>query len=312
MAWRLKARKGHYPLPTPVAISLLQKQIRRHLTEDALQSSLYLIETSFVKFIRRLPIIVIEDTILHPEFDKMMDILIRGSRKSYDYPEDDIIFLLNVVRDISEVRVRDSNELARRNASKSIDQNSLSDKSNALIRSLKIRASYGGMWPDKIMLWKYADLWADRFLKEEEHWFNKLREIYPERQPVDILNIEVLDKSKVLPEAIDFHCSSIIEDLMENKEAKKHTELIFGDSNEDLKKIFGGLIWHMRSKLNDRPFIWQPDRLYDEFTSELSFYKYIELFGKINHLIDKTASEIIKGFEKSANGNQVDLKLNEE
>lgn len=312
MAWRHKARKGHYPLPTSTAKSLLQKQIRRGLTKGALITAVHLIETDFVQFIRRLPIIVIEDTILHPELDKLTDILIRGSRKDYDNPEEDLTLLLKIVRDISDVKVRDSNASARRGASKSIQQSSLSDKANALIRSMKIRAAYGGTWDDKGMLWKYADLWADRFLTNEDYWFKKFDEIYPEREQVDISKIGVIEKSDIISEAIDFHCSSIIDDLADNKEVIRQIDLIFKDLDKDPKNILRELIWHFRSKLNNRPFIWQPEKLCDEFTSELSFYKYLELFGKINHLIDKRAIKIIDGFKDAVNGSQFDIKLKDE
>jgi len=286
-----------------------KKQIRRGITEGALKTAVYLIEQDFVQFIRRLPIIVIEDTILHPELDKLTDILIRGSRKDYQYPEEDLTFLLKIVRDITDVRVRDSNESSRRNASKTIQQSSLSDKASALIRSMKIRAAYGGTWDDKGMLWKYADLWADRFLNSEDYWFKKFDEIYPKREPVDISNIGVIEKSDVISEAIDFHCSSIIDDLANNKEVIRQIDIIFRDLDQDPKNILRELIWHFRSKLNNRPFIWQPEKLCDEFTTELSFYKYLELYGTINHLIEKQALKIIDGFKDAVNGSQYDIKL---
>jgi len=309
LAWRHKARKGHFPLPTPVAKSLLQKQIRRGITEGALKTAVYLIETDFVQFIRRLPIIVIEDTILHPELDKLTDILIRGSRKDYDYTEEDLTLLLKIVRDISDVKVRDSNASARSGALKTIQQSSISDRANTLIRSIKIRASYGGTWDDKGMLWKFSDLWADRFLNSEDYWFKKFEEIYPERESVDISKIGTIERSDIIPEAIDFHCSSIIDDLADNKEVKRQIDLIFKDLNQEPKNILRELIWHFRSKLNNRPFIWQQDKLIDEFTSELSFYKYLALYGQINHLIDKQATEIIDGFKDAVNGSQFDIKL---
>ena len=56
-------------------ISNLQKTIRRQLTDNALRTAMVLIEYHPVAFIRRLPIIIQEDMILHPQMDKIVQIL---------------------------------------------------------------------------------------------------------------------------------------------------------------------------------------------------------------------------------------------
>ena len=103
----LKHTKGHYCTNKSLLISNLQKCIRRSCVKPALKTALALIEHHPVDFIRRLPIIIMEDIILHPHFDRLVDLMVKASNKQAVFTNQEVDFILSTIRDLTQCKYRD-------------------------------------------------------------------------------------------------------------------------------------------------------------------------------------------------------------
>lgn len=146
--------------------SMIQKSVRRRNVDKVINLSYEMIRVSMSDFLRRLPIICLEDGLLHPCFPIVIWIMIAES-KGYRVPEFLIRICIAVLADVAICELRDSfNPLE----CKSSDLNSkqslwqIPNKScRILLFSILARQSYGGMSGDINMLYEYACLWNTRF-----------------------------------------------------------------------------------------------------------------------------------------------------
>jgi len=91
--------------------SLLQKAVRRGLRKSALKLSLQLAKNCGVQELaRRLCVVILEDTILHPDFG--LAAWAMGVGSNFNYPECVLESLLQIVADISSVEYKDELEIS--------------------------------------------------------------------------------------------------------------------------------------------------------------------------------------------------------
>ncbi len=175
----------------PVLKSMLQKSLRRREPERAVRLAVRMMCASLTDFLRRLPIICIEDVGLHPEFSCLVWLMVAVS-KGYHPPLCLLEFCLTFVTDLAVAPGRDiygpcaaqsAVHLAKDAQDPSVEEEEGSNSNSnskgvslLMLRSLPqgakrttlmallIRASYGGMRWDVSMLETYARLWASRFL----------------------------------------------------------------------------------------------------------------------------------------------------
>jgi hypothetical protein len=169
--------RQHSRLSVPVLKSILQKCIRRRRPLPAVRVAMELIDKSLGDLLRRLPVIILEDSSMHPDFGLLVWLMIAYS-KDYVLPPQLIIRVLQIVFEVascqwSDPLVRSSQEEGQDDdephgtgASLSSFQeasDSLPKSAEEMIWSILVRAEYGGMKGDIRMLHKYADLWKRRF-----------------------------------------------------------------------------------------------------------------------------------------------------
>jgi len=211
----LKHTKGHYCTNKSLLISNLQKCIRRSCVKPALKTALALIEHHPVDFIRRLPIIIMEDIILHPHFDHLVDLMVKASSKQAVFTNQEVAFILSTIRDLTQCKYRDMvDPIILAQYKKSNLDKKLSTETSCHINALRTRAKYGGMKCDMEMLEDYAAIWTVRFQSNEEYWLEFLNEQYPNTKSIDSGSIWPLKKADILLEAVDFHCSPIFHILL--------------------------------------------------------------------------------------------------
>ena len=176
--------------------SILQKNVRRRRAVAAVRVAVELARLDWTQFIRRVAVIMIEDGMLHPAFPLIVYLLIVDSKfhNEFPVPAAIIIALLAIVEEMSTTTLRDdcvynetqealaaAESLGRRIAddfggsSEDGDQQggggkkarTCHDESDgpvcATLRSLAVRAQYGGMKGDVAMFLGCASLWARRF-----------------------------------------------------------------------------------------------------------------------------------------------------
>ena len=160
-------------LPLSVVKSALQKNIRRRRPIQAAKCAFWLMRKSFTDFIRRFPIIILEDGILHPCYPHVIWFMIADS-KGYIPSQSQCTFLLTLVIQVAECNIRDPlpdfsvEEERKMNKIGTIDCDKLDPQIAMFVRAILCRARYGGMVGDVKMLVGYAYIWLERFCGERK------------------------------------------------------------------------------------------------------------------------------------------------
>lgn len=151
----------------------------------------------------------------------------------------------------------------------------------AHVKAMLLRASYGGMQGDQAMLRRYADLWQDRFAGRSgpppplpappgqfttaaaasaaaapASWLQYVHEVN-ELNSGGLVNVGLLGpmrKADIPLSAIDFHCSTIADDVQQEEEIlAAGREVVDNDADgllEGIDDAFRKVMWHFRSGVN--------------------------------------------------------------
>ena len=218
--------------------SHLQKCVRRQLTNKALKTAWHLIKMDINAFIRRLPVIMLEDVHLHESLSPIVW-LISAISKGYVIDHRQISWLLGVVSYMCETKQYDCLEnnsvIGKKNIPQLIkninEHKHINDNQKNMLYSLLFRVSYGGMKGDMNMFYNYTL----QYLKSVET-INMTSSIIP----VDFTKIGSLNLDEIEIYSADFHCyPKIIENIV--KKFPQYT-------NEQVKQC----LWDCNSKYNTR------------------------------------------------------------
>lgn len=199
--------------------SHLQKAIRRMDSEKSVKTALHFINLDYNSFIRRLPIIMLEDVTFHECFPVLIWLMIANT-KGFTIKEEIIKWLLGVVYTLSQIEEY-TEYLKYKDTVEMIHE-------NIYLQSLSFRKSYGGMKGDMEMIEYY-----------KRHIDNS--EIIVRSDKISIIKLDIgdLEYKDWIKSANDFHCNRYI-----IKHVGKYTEL----DDEKIKR----LIWIFRSCFNKR------------------------------------------------------------
>ncbi len=224
--------------------SHLQKCIRRKLHDKAVKTAFHMIKLDIQEFLRRLPIIMIEDVTLHDSLPIIVWLMAACTNKEFIVQEEHIKWLLDIVYILCEIKEHDKSHSQDKIKDISRYHKLENDDKLSLLYSLQLRGGYGGMKCDIKMINYFSDLWYHRF--EDGRDCNKLHI----NKKYDINSIEKLSKKEWEIAAIDFHCAPYMIGWLQKK---------FDDFDED---EFKNIIWHNSSKINIR------DKFDDKGTAE--------------------------------------------
>jgi hypothetical protein len=150
-----------YAQNVPVLKSMLQKAVRRGRSSSAVALCGLLRRIAPDELLRRLPVIAIEDALLHPGLPVLVWLMVASS-KGYRVPSTLWVVVARVVEELALCSHRDF--CPPTSAPCTFDDlfDSEVNASSCLVSSLLVRASYGGMPGDVSMLRNYAGLWRLR------------------------------------------------------------------------------------------------------------------------------------------------------
>jgi hypothetical protein len=193
---RIRLVRNHSRLSVPVLKSILQKGIRRRKPLPSVRVASELADKSLGDLLRRLPIIILEDSTLHPSLPFLVWLMMAVS-KDYQPPISLMKRILGIVFEMASCRWKDS--LRARNRQPDSDNTGIEEKREYLtlvslhratigsvkddeidqrkqnrtavllnndeliVWSILMRGQYGGMTGDIQMLQGYAELWHERF-----------------------------------------------------------------------------------------------------------------------------------------------------
>lgn len=220
--------------------SLLQKAIRRGNVDIAVKCAYHYILLDLQDFLRRLPIIIIEDTTLHEVYSTVVWLMVASNMKECTILFDKVIYeyLMGVIYVIAKsplyhsININDTCEEIKFDILKE-DVNKKNIQLKSLIYSMMVRKAYGGMKCDLFMLEKYSHIW--NHLNIESKYLNK-----SVVRPIMLESIPQLQLNEWILEAIDFHCVPQI------------LTYVHEEYEEFSEEYIKNLIWHYSSKKNIR------------------------------------------------------------
>ena len=248
----------------PLLKSHLQKCARQMEILKGLKTASHLIHLDLVAFLRRLPIIMIEDVYLNKSFTTIIWLMVAFSSTEFQLKHYMVEYLLGVVYLICSIDKHDklmNNDNFVMNDLNFIEKyNKLKDSECSILYSLTLRKHYGGMNGDMEMIDKYIYKWFNKFNSTPKKYEDKL--LYKSIQPIEDNMEELLIEEWIL-EAVDFHCSNITSYLV-----KKYNFF----TEEELKKI----IWYSLSCKNKR--LNQKNQYEREFVKIKDYIKHVQKF----------------------------------
>ena len=157
---------------TSLLKSMIQKAVRRKKIA-ACRLAFELLQHAPGELLRRLPIIIVEDSALHPAFPILVWCMLADT-KGFVMPPLLVSVLMQITLEVTLCPYRDSFHQTQSLSSSGSVESSLEDdvlslgslppnSTRCLIMSLLIRAAFGGMMGDMTMLQRAAVCWRTRF-----------------------------------------------------------------------------------------------------------------------------------------------------
>jgi hypothetical protein len=228
------------------------------------------------ELLRRLPIIMLEDTTLHESITTIIWLMIANGVKGFKMKNYIYEWILGFVYVLSEIPLKDSKNDYEENIDDNISkkkeeilfsyhqlENNKNYSSNyvSILYSLHIRIAYGGTSGDMKMINNYAKIWYNRFKNEFENLVFIRNNVRPISLLVRTMNLEDWDIS-----AIDYHCHPKFLDFI----SKKYPEI----KESELRK----LVWKNSSSINAR----SPKKIYNP-----------EIWNEIKEFVLKTQKYLL-------------------
>ena len=242
----------HSRLSVPVLKSILQKSIRRRKPLPSLRVAMELADKSLGDLLRRLPVIILEDSFLHPSFSLLTWLMVAQS-KDFEIPPRLMVKVFCAVYEISSCPWQDhfvsqssgsesSREISICSYHKTGIDYTLED-GEALVWCMLLRAEYGGMSCDIRMLQDFATVWTSRLSQcdlseaiaqrvsasfpavttNAIRWANIPALLHQSSKSLFRVGticqrgIPYLAMADITMEGVDFHCSSVLDSLLSNR-----------------------------------------------------------------------------------------------
>lgn len=225
-------------------ISHLQKAVRRNKKVASIYTADILLELNPVKLLRRIPIIMIEDTQIHESLPTLVWLMCLISDNKHQLTKTHKKWILGVVYilTISTYKeVYDINDEWIFSKKISKIHNIKNTKLQDIIYSLETRNCYGGMKGDSLMIESFQNIYLQRYLLNDIN--NKYESFFYEKiRPIMTKTIK-FNRKQFLLEGYDFHCNSSLPYILECE---------FPEYNIEEYKT---AIWNKSSSINNRTLI---------------------------------------------------------
>jgi hypothetical protein len=248
------------PFNSSILKSALQKSVRRGEVDKALSCSKSLIDKDPKGCLRRLMVIILEDSMLHPDYAKLAILTDRARQKGMTLTEQDKTLVLTIVADVTRCEWRDF-EKNNPDYSKEYKIAKLEDEELALINSINYRVRIGGWKDDMDMLRSYAKVWNKRFA--EGTWdIDKLKSYFT-GEVVEYADVPYASVECIPIEAADFHCSPVGRILLKKPYVSQMLQTAIppetrgwaGEWQSD-EDIMNKVVWCLRSGVSYKKVLW--------------------------------------------------------
>jgi hypothetical protein len=185
----------------------------------------------------------------------------------------------------------------------------------SLVLCILIRSSFGGMTGDMIMLRQYAKLWHARFKREHPlppmiasdnstGWLAWLNRIHCLKSPVaagrafvDYHTLGPIMYEDCLLAGIDFHCSPMLQQLLEDTMAKRMIDEFMLEkfsSVSETETHLRHMVWWFRSSINNKVSIYPDLERSDVQKEHDTKMTLFHLFGQLTYKLDLISSQLFR------------------
>ena len=221
-------------------LSHLQKCVRRMEPVKSVKTAKHLIDLDLISFLRRLPIIMLEDVSIHSSLPVIIWLMIAVSKK-FIIKHEMVKWLLGVVYYLSNEYTK-TDYLNKDIEEFQWDPQLYSESTNNILKTLQFRKCYGGMKGDMNMIEYYIGLIVSQKIK-----------VLDEKIPLIKTVMEPLSKKEWIYQANDFHCNKYILNMV----YQYYPYL----GHDYIKK----LIWNFSSSTNNRKLVEHDQKDYEEW-----------------------------------------------
>ena len=281
--------KVESPFSKSLLKSAIQKAVRRGEEEKALRCAKSLIASNLNDYARRLPVIVLEDSLLHPDFDKLIEITKKASRKNYLLSEEEANLLLTITGDIARTEIRD---FIIDNPDKIDNYSKIDDDKLSFLKAIKYRTFIGGMKDDIVMLNDFIKIWSYRFSHGWDR--EKIRSLF-KTKPIKYDEVDFCTEEDILLETVDFHCSPMSKIILRKDWVVKELKTSF--PNQEPEDMLNKIVWCLRSGVNNKKIFWNGKTVNWLEADKIPSHQW-EDFKRIYNLIKYELDDISKWFIK--------------
>ena len=250
--------------------SHLQKNIRKQNEQLALSTAVHMMNLDVVELLRRLPIIMIEDVMLHESFTTLIWLMVSQSSTTFKFKRYMYEWILGVIYVLCKIPTKDfvnHHDITEMKLINRLDtfgqdlkNNLLNDSQLSLLYCMYVRIAYGGMNCDMEMFELSADTWYKRFKGEENDGIIINRDRI---RCISYMSVKTLELDEWDLSALDFHCCNKLIEFIQKR---------FPDVDESEIKE---LIWKNSSRINTRtnypicnPSLWNQMKNHVEKTQK--------------------------------------------
>jgi hypothetical protein len=284
----------------PYSVSLLktalQKSVRRCEVDKALSICKSLLDKDDRACLRRLMVIVLEDGLLLPNYDKLAILTDRVRQKGSSLTEEDKTLVLTMVADLTRCEWRDFDK-NNPDYSKEYKLARLEDEGLALINAINYRVRIGGWKDDMEMLRNYAKVWNKRFA--EGSWNIEKLKSYFTGEVIEYADVPYASIEDIPIQAIDFHSYPISKILLKKPYVSQMIRKAVPEDNRQWAKpytsdedILNKVIWTLRSGINYKQVLWTSEPvnwLISDGIPEQHWNDFQSIYQKIEGELDSIA-----------------------
>jgi hypothetical protein len=205
-------------------------------------------------------VIILEDSLLHPDYAKLAVLTDRVRQKGMELTEQDKSLILTLVADITRCEWRDF-EKDNPDYTEGYKIAKMGDEEMALINAINYRVRIGGWKDDMDMLRKFARIWAKRFA--EGTWnIDKLRGYFT-GETAEYADIAYAGLEDIPVEAADFHAFPIAKVLLKKLYVTELLQTAMPPETRSWAKpwtsdddILNKVCWCLRSGVSYKKVLW--------------------------------------------------------
>ena len=216
------------------------------------------------QLLRRLPVIAVEDALPPPRSFAILVWLMAAHAKGFTLGRAHVDEVMSFARAIAATRARDDSpqdDGGGDGDGPRLGDDGLATGGGDMVRAMLLRAAFGGMEGDIAMLHRAAATWQRRWARAEAAWADGLAVAFGGAAAAadGVMSGEApLMVTDIPPAAVDFHCSSVLESVLEQPAVR---DALLARGGGDIDGLAQRAMWKCSSGVSRKAPIRAGDHL---------------------------------------------------